>query len=192
LWIALAIRNDSIVGSYLYDAVEVGRHVVAWPEATRLDVEQAPRADACDLCLQPRAPRNYYELRELADWAKKYGRRGITRAPGARILPEWLDRCICCESQLEATIAIPRLVLEIINDSLSHAEREFLCTELRAVACGVCRNSQRDFLPSSQAILDKYLELKGVSVPDFNASREAEIYRAIALRIDEALQRLAS
>jgi hypothetical protein len=180
------------VGSYLYDSSEVESQFIPWPSAARYAAENAREIRVCQICLKPRAPRNYYELDEVADWAKLYAIGESLRSAQNRILPEDFEHCICCDSQLQATIAIPRQVIELIAPLLSSKECAFICNRLQVAACGICRNSKKALLASSHAILDVYLRLHRIDERTFEKTRDAITFHRIARYIDDAQRKIAS
>lgn len=146
------------------------------PDGVRYQLENvAPTEPCCQLCGATRAPRNYHDPAPLAEWVEHESHRvanldrfdhvGANRpkpVAASKVLselPEELDRCVCCDSQLQATIGVPLRVLHEIWPKMSATQRTFLSRNFLIVMCNGCRTSPASDLETAESIERTFVSL---------------------------------
>lgn len=131
---------------------------------------------SCAICGVASAPRRRYEFSALARWVERdapnlgnIARFGGSTAPdgadpSSRMrLPETRDRCVCCESQLQPTLAIPRHLVSAVLLRLNATQRLFLMESMIIWACKVCCTSDFALRETAHTIQGTYMRANQIS-----------------------------
>ena len=181
------------------DAIELDEYGLEIDDAA---LYRARLAGKCMYCRTPPAPRGILNPDRVYDWIERYGRWlgnwsegprdiGGGSTPAKIKLSDDETKCLICDSQYDATIAIPKHILQsLASTGFSHDQQYFLETELVLPICGVCRFSPHAHTETGSKILKRYKQFRfGASDDAFEQSGNARIAREIVGLINGEVER---